>query len=165
MELQMWPWVGELLSVGNFSRVWLCGGLLLEGQLRNCHLLPGEPQTIVDPDVGITDDSWPYCDGAGHSRPCTFIYYNGLETECISLGHPDECHQYVRVANNVEATLFLAQLNFTGQVDANVHCLRPAHENAQRSDEVQQDTHRSSIMDLLLRTHSDVCALRLCLHE
>ena len=34
------------------------------------------------------------------------------------------------VTSIIEVTLFLVQLNLTGQVDANVHCLMPAHESA-----------------------------------
>jgi len=76
--------------------------------------------TVIDPDVGLTDASGPYCDGAGHARPCTFIHYAGLGTECISPGPPDGCHRYIKTTydkTNLKCMSALKKLNITGSVD------------------------------------------------
>jgi len=53
--------------------------------------------SVVDPDVGHTEASAPYCRGSGMPTPCSYIHYAGPATECQPPGPPDGCHRYNKV--------------------------------------------------------------------
>jgi len=53
--------------------------------------------TVVDPDVGHTPASAPYCDTNRASTPCIYMHKAGpwrIDNECQSPAPPDGCHRY-----------------------------------------------------------------------
>merc|ERR1711907_530923 len=78
--------------------------------------------TVVDPTVGVpglTDGSGAYCDANNVSRPCTFIHYAGLKTQCGTPAPPDATHRYHKVTYSHKCRGVLEALNLTWQVDVN----------------------------------------------
>jgi sugar lactone lactonase YvrE len=76
--------------------------------------------TVVDPTLGVpgkTDASGEYCDANNVSRPCSFIHFAGLKTECGNPAPPDSTHRYHKVTYSNECSRVLASMNLTGQVD------------------------------------------------
>jgi len=78
--------------------------------------------TVVDPTMGVagkTDGSGEYCDANNVARPCSFIHYAGLETECVNPGPPDATHRYHKVTYSDKCRPVLEGMNLTYQVDVN----------------------------------------------
>jgi hypothetical protein len=76
--------------------------------------------TVVDPTLGVpgkTDGSGEYCDANNVSRPCSFIHYAGLKTDCGNPAPPDATHRYHKVTYSHECRHVLAHMNLTLQVD------------------------------------------------
>jgi len=53
--------------------------------------------SVIDLDIGFTENSAGYCRDSGMPLPCKYIHYAGPASECISPGPPDGCHRYVKV--------------------------------------------------------------------
>jgi hypothetical protein len=76
--------------------------------------------TVVDPTLGVpgkTDGSGEYCDANNVSRPCSFIHYAGLKTDCRNPAPPDATHRYHKVTYSHKCRRVLAHMNLTWQVD------------------------------------------------
>merc|ERR1712093_379991 len=76
--------------------------------------------TVVDPTLGVagkTDGSGEYCDANNVARPCSFIHYAGLETECVNPAPPDAAHRYHKVTYSDKCRPVLEGMNLTYQVD------------------------------------------------
>jgi hypothetical protein len=113
--------------------------------------------TVADPDIGVpgrTEGSGAYCDQSGAARPCTFIHYAGLSTECVNPAPPDACHRYRKVRYSKECESILSGLSLTGSLDTalvferdgvlkqckdhvlsnDMYCWGPPADNAQRCE-------------------------------
>jgi len=76
--------------------------------------------TVVDPTLGVpgkTDGSGEYCDANNVARPCSFIHYAGLKTQCANPAPPDAVHRYQKVTYSHKCRRVLERMNLTFQVD------------------------------------------------
>lgn len=85
--------------------------------------------TVADPDIGVpgrphSDLSGKYCDTYGAQRPCTYIHYAGLHTQCQRPAPPDNCHRYHKVTYSSECQPVLNKLHLTATVDKDLKFTR-----------------------------------------